>query len=159
MKKFRRRIIGYSLPIVLAVVVLVMAVRDSINAQGGFKLGVDLAGGANLIYEVDTSKWPDGKKPETYSVDALAAALKRRIDPADLYNVTIRPVGEYRIEIILPTGGSHAVEVEQNLWKDLIAQVVAKWPPREYKVEGDIIRLDVMGTLSAIGLRDGREAR
>ena len=39
--------------------------------------------------------------------DELAAALKRRIDPADLYNVTIRPVAgdTPRVEIILPTGG------------------------------------------------------
>src|SRR5262249_35641994 len=27
------------------------------------------------------------------------------IDPTDLYNVTVRPVGNMRVEIILPTGG------------------------------------------------------
>ena len=42
-----------------------------------------------------------------FKPEDLAAALKRRIDPADLYNVTIRPVpgDPPRVEIILPTGG------------------------------------------------------
>ena len=47
--------------------------------------------------------------------EQLAASLKRRIDPADLYNVTIRPVpgDPPRVEIILPTGGRvQAVEGE-----------------------------------------------
>ncbi len=52
--------------------------------------------------------------PEQYKPDDLAAALKRRIDPADLYNVTIRPVaGEPpRVEIILPTGGQRQQNAE-----------------------------------------------
>ncbi len=67
-----------------------------------FRLGVDLVGGTILVYEVDTSKQQGEVKP-----DELAAALKRRIDPADLYNVTIRPIPSEtpRVEIILPTGG------------------------------------------------------
>ena len=44
----------------------------------------------------------------------MAAFLKRRIDPADLYNVTIRPVGETRFEIILPTGGAHQARIEET---------------------------------------------
>ena len=67
-------------------------------------LGVDLVGGTILVYEVDDTKPRDNTKAED-----LAAALKRRIDPADLYNITIRPVptNPPRVEIILPTGGSH----------------------------------------------------
>ena len=54
------------------------------------------------------TRWtPSKQQGDESSPDELAAALKRRIDPADLLNVTIRPVtGETpRVEIVLPTGG------------------------------------------------------
>ncbi|HEY1191594.1 MAG TPA: protein translocase subunit SecD, partial [Gemmata sp.] len=38
----------------------------------------------------------------------LAAQIKRRIDPTDIKNVTVRPIGNRRVEIILPTGGAAA---------------------------------------------------
>jgi hypothetical protein len=53
-----------------------------------------------------------------------------------------------------------AAELELAAWdiegKKLWSRFVE--PPWEYKVEGDIIRLAVMGTVSEIGLRDGRES-
>jgi SecD/SecF fusion protein len=83
-------------------VVLGIAVCAWAYTKDRFRLGVDLVGGTILVYEVDTSKQQGEVKP-----DELAAALKRRIDPADLYNVTIRPIPSEtpRVEIILPTGG------------------------------------------------------
>src|SRR5206468_11839660 len=39
-------------------------------------------------------------------MNQLAAQIKRRIDPTDIKNVTVRPSGDRRIEIILPTGGA-----------------------------------------------------
>jgi SecD/SecF fusion protein len=72
--------------------------------------------------------------PQGYSSQQLTASLKQRIDPADLYNVTIRPVSETRVEIILPTGGEHQAKAEQAVWERLITEVVAKWPPKQYKV-------------------------
>ncbi len=74
-----------------------------------FKLGVDLVGGTILVYEVD----PD-KKPESYSQEDMVAALKRRLDPADLFNITIRPLSQTRIEIILPTGGRHQADAGEG---------------------------------------------
>lgn len=84
---------------------------------GKFRLGVDLVGGTILVYEVDTSK----QQGEEIKPDELAAALKRRIDPADLYNVTIRPIaGETpRVEIILPTGGQSQQRAEEQAWNEL----------------------------------------
>jgi SecD/SecF fusion protein len=86
----------------VAPVVLGVAVCTWAYYKDRFRLGVDLVGGTILVYEVDMSKQQGEVKP-----DELAAALKRRIDPADLLNVTIRPIaGETpRVEIILPTGG------------------------------------------------------
>src|SRR6516165_1346877 len=57
------------------------------KGEGGFKLGVDLVGGTILVYEVDPDK--EVKANVKDNPDLLASSLKRRIDPADLYNVTI----------------------------------------------------------------------
>lgn len=134
MKRFTWRIIFSSLPVVLSLLVIGVAYHRYLNGEGGFKLGVDLIGGTDLIYEVDVAKFTDGKLPDTFQVSELAASLKRRIDPADLYNVTIRPVGESRVEIILPTGGRNQLGKEDQFWKELLEKVSTKWPPKDYKV-------------------------
>jgi len=97
MKSYLGRILICVVPVLLGIYVCAWAYYND-----KFRLGVDLVGGTILVYEVDTSKQQGEVKP-----DELAAALKRRIDPADLYNVTIRPIPSEtpRVEIILPTGG------------------------------------------------------
>ncbi len=97
MKSYLTRILICVVPVLLGIYVCAWAYYND-----KFRLGVDLVGGTILVYEVDTSKQQGEVKP-----DELAAALKRRIDPADLYNVTIRPIPSEtpRVEIILPTGG------------------------------------------------------
>jgi len=89
-----------------------------------YKLGIDLAGGTILVYEINlerTKQLEDARKASgpaaaqaqsaaaeglsTEDMQKLAAQIKRRIDPADLKNVTVRPLGHTRVEIILPTGG------------------------------------------------------
>jgi SecD/SecF fusion protein len=97
MKSYLGRILICLVPVLLGIYVCAWAsLRDK------FRLGVDLVGGTILVYEVDASKQQGEVQP-----DELAAALKRRIDPADLLNVTIRPIKSDppRVEIILPTGG------------------------------------------------------
>jgi SecD/SecF fusion protein len=98
MKSFLTRILVCAVPVLLGIAVCAWA-----SVYDKFRLGVDLVGGTILVYEVDTSK----QQGEAAKPEELAAALKRRIDPADLLNVTIRPInGETpRVEIILPTGG------------------------------------------------------
>ncbi len=114
-------------------------------AFGQYKLGIDLAGGTILVYEINQERSQErqrtqagrdgGPAPARRSgLDAdemqrLAAAIKRRIDPADLKNVTVRPLGDNRVEIILPTSGASRGD-KQNLTsaeidqvKELISQV------------------------------------
>jgi SecD/SecF fusion protein len=94
------------------------------EAQGdvGFRRGIDLAGGTILVYEVNLEKSlarqgktaaPGEENATGLSSDdirKLAESLKRRIDPADLRNVVVRPVGTTRVEIILPYAGSTSGE-------------------------------------------------
>jgi SecD/SecF fusion protein len=132
-------------PCVLAAWVTVDAIlKYQRGESGGFKLGVDLVGGTVLVYEIDPrkpTKDVEGKTKEerdkakaaaakdpgydpTRDLTVLAEALKRRIDPNDLKNITIRPSGgEGRVEIVLPTGGTHRAKIAEEKWRDLIQEV------------------------------------
>ena len=70
-------------------------------------------GGTILIYEFHNPQQIGGESPDPQE---LIQALRRRIDPADLYNLTIRPVGKQRIEIILPTGGDGTEPPGKKHW-------------------------------------------
>jgi SecD/SecF fusion protein len=129
MNRFYLRILVCVIPTLLSIGVVAWAVNKYNNGEGGFRLGVDLAGGTILVYQVDETKTPEGFKPED-----LAAALKRRIDPADLYNITIRPVpgNPPRVEIILPTGGKHQAAIEQEKWEKLLGLAWQRYPGNPY---------------------------
>ncbi|MGE3806831.1 MAG: hypothetical protein AB7K24_19355, partial [Gemmataceae bacterium] len=122
------------LPLAIGAMIVVNAWGRYESGQGGFKLGVDLAGGTDLIYEIDMDKFPDRKLPDNYKPEQLVESLKRRIDPADLYNIKIRPVSNTRVEIVLPTGGRHQIEAEERAWQDLLERVRSEWPVKGYQV-------------------------
>ncbi|HEV3084988.1 MAG TPA: protein translocase subunit SecD [Gemmataceae bacterium] len=145
MKRFLWKIVFCTVPVLLGVLIVSVAYAKYLNGAGGFRLGIDLAGGTDLIYEVDTDRFPDDpnnpgvKKPPDVPPGStiekeLAASLKRRIDPADLYNVTIRPAGMNRVEIILPTGGEHQSQADDKLWNEFLEKVDKEYPPHSYKV-------------------------
>src|ERR1700722_1255254 len=125
MNRFFTRIIVCLFPTLLSIGVVAWAYHEYDNGRGGFRLGVDLVGGTILVYEVDESKMP-----ENFKAEDLAAALKRRIDPADLYNITIRPVAGTppRVEIILPTGGKHQAAAEKKNWEKLLTKAFEEFP-------------------------------
>src|SRR5262245_24213511 len=96
--------------------------------SGGFKLGVDLVGGTILVYEIDVRKQQEEDKDSKFDpvrdINVLAESLKRRIDPNDLYNIVIRPAGgEGRVEIILPTGGTHRTKKAEEAWNALLVDM------------------------------------
>jgi SecD/SecF fusion protein len=134
LKPFFWRITFCLTPLILAGIVASNATHRYLTEGSGFKLGVDLVGGTILVYEVDPTRMPkaeDGKAiSPTELGEKLAARLKHRLDPNDLYNVTIRPVTgqtaeSTRVEIILPTGGAHRAKLEQEEWQKLIDRVRA----------------------------------
>ena len=134
MKPFFWRITFCTVPVLLAALVVGLAFKNYWDGKGGFKLGVDLVGGTILIYEVDVNKFPEGKLPQDWNPQELAKRLKSRIDPSDLYNITIRAVSNTRFEIILPTGGAHQINAEQAEWDGLLRSVEEKFPYRHYRV-------------------------
>lgn len=147
MKQFRWKIVICLLPVLVAALIVGRAWTQYSDGKGGFKLGVDLAGGTILVYEVAD---PEAK----VDMNLLAAALKRRIDPADLYNVTIRPVGEGRVEIILPTGNRKQVQAQEVVWQGFLEKVAQKWPPKGGKTYEDISRGDIGKLIERIRQND-----
>jgi SecD/SecF fusion protein len=63
------------------------------------KLGVDLSGGAILVYEVDQTKKEAGK---TVDMEQLLDAIKKRVNPGGQKEVTIRTYGKEQVEVIIP---------------------------------------------------------
>ncbi len=130
LRPFHNRAVVCLVAVLLSALVVTRAGWLYAHGEGGFRLGVDLAGGTILVYEVDTERLAEQRQDNPQAKDfnpaEMAAFLKRRIDPADLYNVTIRPVGQTRFEIILPTGGAHQAQFEEQTWADLLDAVKAK---------------------------------
>lgn len=118
------------------------AVARYVRGDGGFKLGVDLVGGTILVYEVDVDKLREtsGEKAVAdFDPVKMVEFLKKRIDPNDLYNVTIRPVGgKFRYEIILPTGGQHQANIKQKAWAELLKSVQDNPAWKDALTENDV---------------------
>jgi SecD/SecF fusion protein len=120
-RKFLRDSLICIIPCLIAAIVVFRAWQKYDAGEGGFKLGIDLVGGTILVYEVDQqrekerqalSKGSDsGAFQGEKTSQKLAEAIKRRIDPDDVKNIIVRPAGDYRIEVILPTG-SHRKNVQ-----------------------------------------------
>ncbi len=131
MKPFLTRILVCLIPCLIAAAIVGIAFARYESGDGGFKLGVDLVGGTILVYEVDAERsHGGGEGGDTFDIRKLAARLKQRIDPNDLYNVTIRPVSKTRIEIILPTGGAHQERIDEAKWQALLQKARDTWPDK-----------------------------
>jgi SecD/SecF fusion protein len=63
------------------------------------KLGVDLQGGVNLIYEISHTQ---NDQTQTIDMDKLIGTISKRINPGGIKEVTVRPFGLDKIEIIIP---------------------------------------------------------
>src|SRR5437016_5025339 len=64
-------------------------------------LDIDKVGGVVLTYEVDAARAPQDADRQ---MEALAAAVQRRLDRVNTYSITVRPVEKRRIEIAIPRG-------------------------------------------------------
>ena len=78
-------------------------VRESV------KLGIDLAGGTNMVFQVDREK-SGGKEITGEVMDRMVGAIGKRINPSGTEEVTVRRVGQDRIELIVPGADPEKVE-------------------------------------------------
>ena len=99
---------------------LLVLVSSYLNNWENVKKGIDLAGGTILHYQI----------METTNVDSneLASALKKRIDPDGMANVTIRTLGvkKDQIEMIVPNTDESQV--------DMLKQKIGKIGSLEFRI-------------------------
>ncbi len=82
------------------------------NNNFQMKLGPDMKGGTNLVYEIKAPA--DGS--QTINAGALAVALTDRLNPSGTKEISIRPYGESQIEIIVPEVDEFAIsEIKRRI--------------------------------------------
>jgi len=99
--------------------------RDVISGDGdrlletifsGIKLGIDLAGGAILVLEVDEElRAQQGKDLSADVMSQMATAITKRANPGGNKELTVRPVGTNRIEVIIPKADPQVVEQTKRM--------------------------------------------
>ncbi len=126
--------------------------------ESKLKPGIDLAGGATVVYQINTGNMPDYQK-RTVAQDMIRI-LQQRIDPANQMNLVWRPHGNDRIEIQMPLATQRTREMrekfqnlleevlDQNLSIRKIQQAMAKLPDETmeaYRVRRDARFTDLFG--------------
>ena len=85
----------------------------------GLKLGIDLAGGTNLVVQVNEEKArlmdPEFTTPTTAIMTEMAASIMKRANPGGVKEMTVRPIGTNRIEVIIPRADPQEVEQTKRL--------------------------------------------
>ncbi len=67
------------------------------NIGDRFRLGIDLAGGTNMVFQVKPEK-----ELTNSLIDEMVESVKRRVNPSGTEEITVRGVGGGRIEVIVP---------------------------------------------------------
>lgn len=100
---------------VLLALTLALSPFVSILLQGGqlrdaIPLGIDLAGGTNMVFVVDKEQAAiDGKEITPQLMDKMVEKVKLRVNPTGTEEVTVRRVGADRIEVIVPGADAERV--------------------------------------------------
>jgi SecD/SecF fusion protein len=102
LKDFSSRIGTVLFCVSLAVVPMGYQLAQGKSLGDCFRLGIDLAGGTNLVYQVDMKSATESGKDVNRSIDNMVGAIIRRVNPSGTEEVTVRRVGSDRIEIIIP---------------------------------------------------------
>ncbi|MBI3861555.1 MAG: protein translocase subunit SecD [Planctomycetia bacterium] len=91
---------------------------DLARAKDAIAYGIDLAGGTNLVYELDVANKGDEEVGKDL-MERMVAAVTRRINPAGTKEIVVRRVGQIRIEVILPGADPAVVEETKKLMTEL----------------------------------------
>ena len=94
---------------------------QGLSWMNAIPLGIDLAGGTNLVYGIDNKAAEEQQKKErdkpvsVETIEKMVSAISKRINPSGAEEVTVRRVGNDRIEIIIPGADPDLVEQKKRL--------------------------------------------
>lgn len=112
---FKFGVVLFSVFFSLAPFVYQQLTNEKQGWKGAIKIGIDLAGGTNLVYQVDVEKAKlEGKAVDTATLDKMVQAIGRRINPSGAEEVTVRRVGTDRIEVIIPGADQDVVRQKKK---------------------------------------------
>ncbi|HWL92613.1 MAG TPA: protein translocase subunit SecD, partial [Phycisphaerae bacterium] len=102
--------------IVIVGVLVALAYASVMPFKEKIKMGIDLAGGYSLLYELDDEGMEGGDRINLSQ--RVIEVLRRRVDPKGVYNLVWRPVGSNRIEIQMPQPGE-TVQAARRKYEEL----------------------------------------
>lgn len=98
---------------IIAATPFVWQIANGHDWRDAIRLGIDLAGGSNMVFEVDQTK--SEKELSNEVMDQMVGAIGRRINPSGTEEVTVRKVGQNRIEVIVPGADTEDVQRIKSL--------------------------------------------
>ena len=75
------------------------------NIGDRFRLGIDLAGGTNMVFQIKPEK-----ELTNDLIDEMVKSVRRRVNPSGTEEITVRGVGGGRIEVIIPGADPQTVD-------------------------------------------------
>lgn len=80
-----------------------------------FNYGIDLGGGSNMTFAVDQAAAQSSNKAITPAVmQQMSSGINKRINPSGTEEIVVRPVGEDRIEVIIPGADAEKTQRIKN---------------------------------------------
>ncbi|WP_339732625.1 protein translocase subunit SecD [uncultured Gimesia sp.] len=113
LKDFSRKIGLVLFTAVIASTPFAWQIANGHDWRNAIRLGIDLAGGSNMVFEVDEGRSEKALSNEV--MDQMVGAIGRRINPSGTEEVTVRKVGQNRIEVIVPGADSDDVQRIKSL--------------------------------------------
>ncbi len=116
------------------------------------KFGVDLRGGINMIGSLNLEAWRNSEDPNAPMPQAkdIIPALVQRVNPAGTKEIMIRPLGNDKIEVTIP---SVDLEEADNIWERLV-----KAGKLEFRIVADLKyhkpQIDLARQMATAGGRD-----
>ena len=118
--------------VVLIIVLILLAAVTLYPPSQKLKVGIDLGGGVQLVYDIDTYGLKENEKKGL--AQKMITVLQHRIDPANIQNLIWRPLGNTRFEIQMPLASSEAREKRDN-YRDIKEKLLAKNVSRARVIE------------------------